>query len=58
MSQKKKVARAKMAASATQPTAKRLEEFMEEERRLRRIIHEQFKDERVVGEETMRFLVG
>jgi hypothetical protein len=55
--QKKKAVRTKRTPSAAVPTTQRLEELMEEGRRLRRIVHEQFRDARVVGEETMRFLV-
>lgn len=57
MKQKKKVARSKRAAPEPLSAAKPLDVLMEEGRRLRRIVHEQYREARVVGDEAMRFLV-
>lgn len=42
---------------STPLTSKRVEELLEEGRRLRRIVHDQFERARAVGEDAMRFLV-
>lgn len=57
MAQKKKVALSKRAAPEPLADAKPLDVLMEEGRRLRQIVHEQFRDARVVGDDAMRFLV-
>ncbi|HSF39733.1 MAG TPA: hypothetical protein VLT87_08065 [Thermoanaerobaculia bacterium] len=58
MTQKKTIDRkAKPAAPTSRLTSRRLEELLEEGRRMRRIVHERLEKARSVGEDAMRFRV-
>lgn len=58
MTQKKTLVRkAKTAVPTLVPTSQRVEELLEEGRRLRRIVHERLEKARSVGEDAMRFRV-